>query len=99
MDHVTCSACNEDVVPKAPSRAFWGLIVTFWAFSLLFGLGAALTGWSLILMLAWLFMACSVGVMAQRATSFTCPECGSAVTPPASATHAATHARHVMTPA
>jgi hypothetical protein len=63
--------------------------VTFWVFSLLFGIGAALTGWSLILMLAWLFMASSVGVMAQRATSHTCPECGSSVVPPV----------HVMKPA
>ena len=99
MDHVTCSACTEDVVPRPPSRAFWGPIVTFWAFSLLFGVGAALTGWTLILMLAWLFMACSVGVMAQRATSYTCPECSSAVVPPASATPAAAHGHRVMTPA
>ena len=91
MEHVTCSACREDVVPRAPSRAFWGLIVSFWAFSLLFGIGAALTGWSLILMLAWLFMASSVGVMAQRATSYTCPECGSAVVPPTSETPSTTH--------
>src|SRR5688500_8071341 len=99
MDHVTCSACREDVGPRPPSRAHWGLIVTYWAVSLLFGNGAAMTGWSLILMLGWLFMACSVGVMAQRATSYTCPECGSAVVPPTSATHAATHGRRVMTPA
>jgi hypothetical protein len=98
MDHVTCSACRQDVVPNPPSRSFWGLIVTFWVFSLLFGVGAAMTGWSLILMLAWLFMACSVGVMAQRATSHTCPECGAAVVPPASAVSPAT-GRRVMTPA
>ena len=99
MDHVTCSACCEDVVPRPPNRAFWGLIVTFWAFSLLFGVGAALTDWGLLMMLAWLFMASAVGVMAQRATSYTCPECGSAVTPPIDATGAAAHGRHVMTPA
>ena len=99
MEHVTCSACQNDVVPRPPSRAFWSLIVSFWVFSLLFGLGAALTGWSLMLMLAWLFMASAVGVIAQRVTSFTCPECGSAVVPPASATHAETNGPRVMTPA
>lgn len=102
MDQVTCSACREDVSPRPPSRAFWGLIVTFWAFSLLFGIGAAVSGWSLMLMLGWLFMACSVGVMAQRATAYTCPECGSAVAPPVGAPVATTRpamGRHVMTPA
>jgi hypothetical protein len=99
MEHVTCSACREDVVPRPPSRAFWSVIVSFWVFSLLFGVGAFLTGWGLMMMLAWLFMACSVGVMAQRVTSYTCPECGSAVTPPVSASPAAAGGRRVMTPA
>lgn len=99
MDHVSCSACNEDVVPRPPSRTFWGLIVSFWAFSLFFGIGAALTGWSVMLLLGWLLMACTVGVMAQRATSYTCPECGSSVVPPASATGPGRAHGHAMTPA
>jgi hypothetical protein len=85
MEYVSCSACQEDVAPRAPSRSFWGLIVSFWVFSLLFGIGAALTGWSFILLLAWVLMASTVGVLAQRATCWTCSECGSSVLPPASA--------------
>lgn len=96
MDHVTCSACRRDVVPVPPSRSFWGLIVAFWVFSLLFGISAAMTSWGVLMMLAWLFMACSVGVMAQKATSYTCSECGASVVPPASAT---ANGGRVMTPA
>lgn len=96
MDRVTCSACRKESVPVPPNRSYWGLIVAFWAFSLLFGLGAAFSGWGLILMLGWLFMACSVGVMAQKATSYTCPVCGASVVPPVSATASG---GRVMTPA
>jgi endogenous inhibitor of DNA gyrase (YacG/DUF329 family) len=83
MDRVRCPTCAGEVVPRPPSRAFWGLIVSFWAFSLLFGIGAAMTGWSVVLLVGWLLMACTVGVMAQRATSFTCPDCGASVVPAA----------------
>ncbi len=85
MDHVYCSACGEDIEAVPPRRAFWGLIVSFWIFSLLFGIGAALSGWSVLLLLAWVLMASAVGVVMQRTTSWSCPECGSRVPPPAPA--------------
>ena len=85
MDHVSCSACRRDVAPRPPNRAYWGLVATFWAFSLVFGIGAAIAGWSFLLLLAWLLLACTVGVIAQRATSWTCPECSATVTAPPSA--------------
>ena len=100
MDHVRCSACCEDVVARPPSRSFWGLIVSFWVFSLVFGIGAAISGWSAVLLVAWLLMACTVGVMAQRATSYTCPQCGSSLAPPADAggtTTGIAHQHRVMT--
>jgi hypothetical protein len=97
MDHVTCTACNRDTVPRPPNRSFWALIVSFWAFSLLFGIGAAISGWSVILLVAWLLMACTVGVLSQRATSWTCSECGSTVLPPATATTTHAQARRPLT--
>ncbi|AKV02852.1 hypothetical protein AKJ09_09515 [Labilithrix luteola] len=35
----------------------WALVVSFWAFSLLFGIGAAITGWGLAMILAWVMLA------------------------------------------
>lgn len=90
MEHVHCSTCGEDIEARPPRRAFWGLIVSFWAFSLLFGIGAAISGWSVVLLLAWVVMASTVGLVTQRVTSWSCPECGSPVPPPA---HAVTRNR------
>ncbi len=95
MHHVTCTACNNDVLPRPPQTAYWGLIGTFWAFSLLFGIGAALTGWSFILLLAWLLLACTVNVLAQGATSWTCPNCSAVVTPPTEAEQTAMYGRAI----
>lgn len=85
MEHVHCTACGEEVTARPPRRAFWLLIASFWIFSLLFGIGAAMSGWSVLLLLAWVLMASTVGVIAQRVTSWTCPECGASVPPPAGA--------------
>ena len=80
----TCSACNTDRAPVPPNAGYWALIVTFWAFSLLFGIGAAAgAGWGFVLLVAWLLLACTTGVLAQHATSWTCSECGASVSPPA----------------
>lgn len=49
---------------------------------MLFGVGAAISGWSVLLLIAWLLLATTVGVVSQRATSWTCPRCGASVVPP-----------------
>jgi len=83
MTHVVCSACNKDVDPSPPNHGYWALIVTFWVFSLLFGIGAAVgSGWGFMLLIAWVLLATTTGVLVQHATSWTCSECGATVPPP-----------------
>ena len=83
MTRVECSACNKDVEPKPPKPGYWVLIVTFWVFSLLFGIGATFgSGWGFMLLVAWLLLATVTGVFVQRATSWTCSECTATVPPP-----------------
>ncbi len=80
MNRVSCSACNRDVSANPPNHGYWALIVAFWVFSLLFGLGAAMgSGWGFMLLVAWLLLATTTGVLVQRATAWTCAECGAAV--------------------
>ncbi|MBX3225280.1 MAG: hypothetical protein KF795_32545 [Labilithrix sp.] len=91
MTRVACSACNQDVEARPPNRGYWALVVSFWVFSLLFGVGAALgSGWGFMLLVAWLLLATTTGVLVQRATSFTCAECGATVAPAVSTTPAPT---------
>jgi hypothetical protein len=98
MNHVTCTACNQDVVPAPPDKGYWALIVTFWVFSLLFGVGVAVgAGFGFMLMVAWLLLATTTGVLAQHATSWTCPECEATVPPPIPSAQAP--ARFASTPA
>jgi hypothetical protein len=79
-----CPCCNHDVVEAPPSRAYWGLIGAFWAFSLLFGLGAGLfTGWSFVLVLAWLFLATITATFLRGSMTWTCPECAAVLPMPA----------------
>jgi hypothetical protein len=83
MNGVVCSACNKDVEPNPPNHGYWALIVTFWVFSLLFGIGAAMgSGWGFMLLVAWVLLATTTGVLVQNATSWTCSECGASVPPP-----------------
>ncbi len=78
-----CTACNRDVIEEPPNRGYWALIVTFWVFSLLFGIGAAIgTGWGFMLIIAWLLLASTTGVLSQHATSWTCPHCSATLPPP-----------------
>ena len=84
MNRVHCSACKQSVIPEPPNHSYWVLIVTFWVFSLLFGIGAAVSGgWGFLLLVAWVLLATSTGVLVQHATSWCCPECGASVVPPA----------------
>jgi hypothetical protein len=54
----------ESARPREYPR--WPLIVTFWVFSLLFGVGAALgSGWGFWLLLAWVLLA-TTAAMSQR---------------------------------
>lgn len=85
MSDVACSACNQDVDPNPPNQGYWALIVTFWVFSLLFGIGAAVgSGWGFMLLVAWVLLATTTGVLVQHATAWTCSNCGATVPPPAS---------------
>ena len=78
-----CPCCNRDVVEAPPSRAYWGLIGAFWAFSLLFGIAAGVyTGWSFILILAWLFFAAITGTFLRGSMTWTCPECAAVLPAP-----------------
>jgi hypothetical protein len=94
MSHSECSACNKSVEANPPDRGYWVLIVSFWVFSLLFGLGAAIgPGWSFMLLLAWVLLATTTGMLVQHATAWTCSDCGATVSPPASTpASAAAHA-------
>lgn len=77
-----CGACGATTEARPPNRAFWGLIGAFWLASLALGFGATQTGWSFVLVASWLALASSVVLLARRATSWTCVECGSVVRPP-----------------
>lgn len=84
MSH--CLACNHEVIPTPPNHGYWLLIVTFWVFSLLFGIGAAAgSGWAFILLVAWVLLASTTGVLVQHATSWTCSECGATLPAPPTA--------------
>lgn len=56
---------------ERPSRATrqhgdLALSVTFWVFSMLFGIGAAIAGWGLAMLVAWLMLAVvAVSVMTR----------------------------------
>jgi hypothetical protein len=102
MEHqCECSACNARTEAKPPNKAFWALIVVFWFASLALGFGAARAGWSFVLIASWSALACAVVLLARRATSWTCAECGSAIAPPLTAhaqpakgSYQAMHRRH-----
>lgn len=83
MYRVECSACRKVVEATPPQRGYWLLIVSFWVFSLLFGIGAAIgSGWGFMLLLAWLLLAIATGTLAQHASSWTCSDCGARLPPP-----------------
>lgn len=83
MHSVSCSACRCEGPPNPPNCGYWALVVSFWIFSLLFGIGAALgADWGLLLLVAWLLLATTMGVLVRRATVWTCSECGATVTGP-----------------
>jgi hypothetical protein len=102
MEHIDCGACCAKTAARPPNKAFWGLIAAFWVSSLALGFGAAQgRGWDVVLIASWVALATSVVLLARRATTWTCAECGSTVMPPAEA-HAppltgsfrGMHARH-----
>ena len=80
--HCECGACNARTLARPPNKAFWWLIVAFWLVSLALGFGALRTGWSVVLIASWAAIASAVVLLARRATSWTCSECGSVVVPP-----------------
>jgi hypothetical protein len=104
MEHAEtadCGACCATTASRPPNKAFWGLIAAFWVASLGLGFaGAQGPGWAIVLAASWLSLATSVVLLARRATTWTCAECGSTVAPPVSVPHPLTgasrgmHARH-----
>jgi amino acid transporter len=67
------SVPDEDTSVRR-SRGSWALVVTFWAFSLLFGLAAASgSGWGFPMLLAWLLLACATMVVTGRRASWQRP--------------------------
>jgi hypothetical protein len=81
MSH--CSVCLHDVDLEPPNHAYWGLIGSFWAISLPFGIGAAVsTGWGFLILITWVLLATSAGVLVQHATSWSCSDCGATLPPP-----------------
>ncbi len=84
MSHVNCSACRDDVTPTPPSAGYWALIVGFWIASLAFGFMVAFgSGAHITLIVAWSLLATTAGALAKHASSWTCPECGAPLAPPA----------------
>lgn len=82
MDEVTCRSCNRVVAEPPSNRGVWALVVSFWAFSLLFGVGAAVgSGWSFMLLLAWVLLAALTALVFQRARAQSCCECGAKLRP------------------
>ena len=82
MEHSDCGACCRETESRPPNRAFLALIVAFWLASVALGFLSAAAGWGLVLAASWAALATSVVLFARRATSGTCVECGSMVTPP-----------------
>lgn len=83
-EHTACGACCTKTASRPPNKAFWGLIAAFWVASLVLGFGSGAAGWGIVTVAAWAALATSVVLLARRATSWTCAECGSAVSPPVS---------------
>ena len=80
MDVLECPRCHERVRPREPRRRLWVLMVTFWAFSLLFGIGASFSsGWGGLMLVAWLGLARAVAVTARRPAGLVCPACGASL--------------------
>lgn len=76
METSVCASCKEEVVPSPP-KGFWKVAnVAFWVAMLLVGTAFGLIiGLNVLLVPVWCFMAGAVGVTADRASSWTCPEC------------------------
>ncbi len=81
--HCDCDACNARTVARSPTKAFWMLIVAFWVASFATGFFSARADWTLVLFATWAAVGASVVLFARRATTWTCAECGSSVSPPA----------------
>jgi len=87
MEHTDCDSCCAETEARPPNKAFWGLIAAFWLASLGLGFGAMQgPGWDVVLLSSWVAFAASVVLFARRATTWTCADCGSTVTPPARVT-------------
>ncbi|HVJ93182.1 MAG TPA: hypothetical protein VM580_25450 [Labilithrix sp.] len=83
MSYSECRACNKLVSAARPEGRSWSLIVSFWVFSLFFALGAVIgPRWGVHLVIAWVLLAIATGFAWQRATSWTCADCGSTVDEP-----------------
>lgn len=83
MGQVDCPACGRRVWPRPPLRNFWTLIVAFWLYSLLFGIGSSLSvGWGGLMLIAWIVLACAVAFLGQPSRSWTCPSCGASLLEP-----------------
>lgn len=96
-----CGACCAKTPVRPPNKAFWALIAAFWVASLALGFaGAQGAGWAIVLVASWAALATSVVLLARRATTWTCADCGSTVAPPVTAAQPMTgsfrgmHARH-----
>lgn len=86
MEHADCGACRASTAARPPNKAFVGLIAAFWAASLALGVvGARGPDWAVIVVASWAALAASVVLLARRATTWTCAECGSTVSPPVTA--------------
>jgi hypothetical protein len=82
VDHIVCPRCGNDVVPREPERGGWKVLVTFWVFTLLFGIAAYAWPWTFIFLLAWLALAILAIQFGLRAAAWTCPRCDAIVAAP-----------------
>jgi hypothetical protein len=81
---MTCSSCKADVTPVPPRTTWKIMMVAFWlgalATSMMFSL---LLGLNVVLVPLWLVIGMSVGIAAQRASSWSCPKCAAELAEPA----------------
>jgi hypothetical protein len=86
MEHANCDACLARTPARAPASSFLALIGSFWILSLALGFATTAAGsWGFLAGLSWALLATSVVLLARRATTWTCAECGSSVAPPVTA--------------
>lgn len=82
-----CSACHENVTPVPPRTMAKVALVAFYVASLAVSMVfSCLLGLNLLLVPVAMAIGLSVGTAAQRASTWSCPECKEEMAPPVATT-------------